>query len=269
MEEGSVMIVSGVAAFEGEKLDDGRWLYPGGVTWETEEADLPVNLADGSRVGRVLSIVRVGTALTVDLEVDDTVEEFWPALSFGQFSIDDDMGGIRGEILGVTLHGEKKSNGDLPLFVVPNDDAYEAALDTEEAYADEVMAAEEAMAEKFLAAMAADVGDRQWRDANQYQRQCLTTAKMDTVDTWYFALGLAGEVGEVVDHVKKLYRDDNNELTRDRYDKLVKELGDVSWYLAVLSASIGVDLGDVFATNVNKLKDRHARGRLHGDGDDR
>lgn len=54
----------------------------------------------------------------------------------------------------------------------------------------------------------------------------------------FYALGLSGEVGEVANDVKKLYRD--NDL--DRIGDLGAELADVFTYLLLLADEVGVDL---------------------------
>lgn len=70
-------------------------------------------------------------------------------------------------------------------------------------------------------------------------------------------LGLVGEVGEVIEHVKKDRRagDKRKPLTRE---KLVDEGGDVLWYLTRLFGEHGITLDEVMAYNVNKLEARHA-----------
>ncbi len=108
------------------------------------------------------------------------------------------------------------------------------------------------------------------KNVDMYQEQALTTAKLNLdSETWYFALGLAGEVGETIDHIKKMYRDDDGELTPERKQKILLELGDVSWYLSVLAKACGFDMSQVLAANVEKLQGRVAAGTLHGDGDNR
>ena len=72
-------------------------------------------------------------------------------------------------------------------------------------------------------------------------------------------LGLAGEAGEVVDHLKK-HLHHGHELDRD---KLVKEAGDVLWYLAALATLLGVDLSEVAQRNVDKLIRRYPQGFTH------
>lgn len=85
----------------------------------------------------------------------------------------------------------------------------------------------------------------------------------------YPALGLAGEVGEVSEHIKKALRDDGGYVTAERQDKLYKELGDVLWYVARLADDLDLNLDDIAQTNIRKLEDRKDRGVLGGAGDNR
>jgi NTP pyrophosphatase (non-canonical NTP hydrolase) len=85
----------------------------------------------------------------------------------------------------------------------------------------------------------------------------------------YPALGLAGEAGEVCEHIKKAIRDDGGQITDERRSALRKELGDVMWYLAELCSQLGLEMGDVAEANVEKLADRRERGVLQGSGDNR
>lgn len=88
----------------------------------------------------------------------------------------------------------------------------------------------------------------------------------------YCALGLAGEAGEVANKVKKIARGDYNgkpdEAERVRQE-IVKELGDVLWYVAMVATECDTALGDVARMNVEKLAARAARGTLQGEGDNR
>ena len=70
------------------------------------------------------------------------------------------------------------------------------------------------------------------------------------------ALGLAGEVGEVVEAVKK-HVFHGHALDRQA---LVAELGDVLWYVARLAAAFGISLGDVAVRNLDKLQRRYPNG---------
>ena len=70
------------------------------------------------------------------------------------------------------------------------------------------------------------------------------------------AIGLGGEAGEVLELVKKgiLHQHGLNR------DDLRKELGDVLWYVAALCTTAGIDMGEVMASNIEKLKTRYPAG---------
>ena len=70
------------------------------------------------------------------------------------------------------------------------------------------------------------------------------------------ALGLTGEAGEVADHIKKHIF---HEHFLDKYH-LVKELGDVMWYVVLLCHAIDIDVEEVLRLNIDKLKDRYPGG---------
>lgn len=70
------------------------------------------------------------------------------------------------------------------------------------------------------------------------------------------ALGLAGEAGEVADTIKKAVFH-RHPLNRD---ELVKELGDVLWYVAALCTKLDVNMADVMHANIEKLKARYPDG---------
>lgn len=108
-------------------------------------------------------------------------------------------------------------------------------------------------------------------DFDTYQKLSRKTAIYPTVgkNFVYPTLGLAGEVGEVVEKVKKAFRDDGGRMTKLRQDEIKKELGDVLWYLAQISTELKFSFSDVAKSNINKLKLRKERGTLHGSGDNR
>ncbi len=89
-------------------------------------------------------------------------------------------------------------------------------------------------------------------------------------------LGLNGEAGEVAEKVKKHLRGDEAHNPRERTDilarnhEIVKELGDVLFYLTWLAQYHGAGLGDVIIANMEKLAKRvEGTGTLRGDGDNR
>jgi len=77
-------------------------------------------------------------------------------------------------------------------------------------------------------------------------------------------LGLAGEAGEVVEHIKKFIRDDNLD-----QEELKKELGDAIYYWCRICKQFGLEPSEVIRANVEKLISRRERGKLRGDGDNR
>lgn len=75
-------------------------------------------------------------------------------------------------------------------------------------------------------------------------------------------MGLGGEAGEVCDHAKKVAFH-GREMDRAA---LVKELGDVLWYYALMLRTNDITFNEVMEANVFKLCDRYSR--LHGDPED-
>ena len=75
-------------------------------------------------------------------------------------------------------------------------------------------------------------------------------------------LGLAGEAGEVADLIKKALFHVKNPMHSYELDreKLIKEMGDVYWYLEFLCASIGTTQEEVQQANIDKLNKRHPNG---------
>lgn len=76
------------------------------------------------------------------------------------------------------------------------------------------------------------------------------------------SLGLAGETGEVIEHVKKQIRDGTLDLPG-----LKLELGDVVFYWARICKHFGFEPSDVLDANIAKLDSRRARGKQSGSGD--
>lgn len=94
---------------------------------------------------------------------------------------------------------------------------------------------------------------------NEYQRLAMTTLNpaLDRRDVLINGvMGLCGEAGEAIDIVKK-YLAQGHELDRE---KLIKELGDVAWYLAETAYALDVSLEDVLQRNIDKLRARYPEG---------
>ena len=94
---------------------------------------------------------------------------------------------------------------------------------------------------------------------NEYQELAMRTlnpelSKKDVLVN--SVMGLCGESGEAVDIVKKhLFH--SHPLDRE---KLIKELGDVAWYLAEAATALDIPLSEIFEKNIEKLKSRYPEG---------
>ena len=106
---------------------------------------------------------------------------------------------------------------------------------------------------------------------NEYQTRALgTRTDPDIIQpAALWAMGLAGETGEVLEKIKKIFRDHDGEYTLGDATAIKKELGDVLWYMTALADSLGISLHDIAITNLAKVASRAERGCLQGDGDDR
>ena len=105
-----------------------------------------------------------------------------------------------------------------------------------------------------------------------YQLQAETTFIVEESKIEYLALGLANETGELLGVLKKHMRDEEQPLADMDYEKrltVMKELGDVLWYAAVLAAQLQFDLSSVAEMNRRKLDRRMQLDLIKGSGDDR
>ena len=94
---------------------------------------------------------------------------------------------------------------------------------------------------------------------NEYQTLAMTTlnpalSKKDVLING--VMGLCGESGEAIDIVKK-HLAQGHALDREG---LIKELGDIAWYLAETASALDVSLEDVMQRNIEKLKQRYPEG---------
>lgn len=79
----------------------------------------------------------------------------------------------------------------------------------------------------------------------------------DEIEMLLGGIGIADEAGEVAGLIKKVV------FHRHPLDKakLVKELGDVLWYLNYLAVRVcGVSLGEIKSANIEKLRARYSNG---------
>lgn len=93
-------------------------------------------------------------------------------------------------------------------------------------------------------------------DLNEYQAQAGKTTPKDMSDIEMLTnavLGLAGETGELIEHVKKhVYQ--GHDLSKT---EIATELGDVLWYVAYVASSVGLSLDSVAEKNIEKLRKRY------------
>jgi NTP pyrophosphatase (non-canonical NTP hydrolase) len=103
---------------------------------------------------------------------------------------------------------------------------------------------------------------------NEYQERAKETAmypnKLDG-GFFYTALALAGEVGELLNKIKKIARD-NIQIKRE---EIISELGDILWYLSETARNFNISLEEVAEYNLKKIRSRKERGTLQGSGDNR
>lgn len=107
---------------------------------------------------------------------------------------------------------------------------------------------------------------------DEYQKEALVTAVWsgdDFKDLSHWVFGIAGESGEIAEKIKKIIRDHDGVLSDEAKQEIIKEMGDVLWYLAVLAEHLGYKFDQVGRTNIKKLRDRQARNKIHGSGDNR
>lgn len=93
-------------------------------------------------------------------------------------------------------------------------------------------------------------------DFKNYQKLSQRTLINNEDNIANYALGLAGETGETIDYLKKfLYHGHDIDV-----EILIKELGDVLWYLTALCSIFEIEIEDVAIANVDKLQKRYPVG---------
>lgn len=121
---------------------------------------------------------------------------------------------------------------------------------------DETLAAASAF---FLQVLTDDSGRSM--PINEYMRKALSTALLDRpleAQLDNAAFGLAGEVGEILDHIKK-WKFHEHDLN---IDHLKKELGDVLWYISLMCWALQFSMDTVARTNIEKLAKRYPGGKF-------
>lgn len=105
-------------------------------------------------------------------------------------------------------------------------------------------------------------------DLNEFQGRCETTAVYPKeLGSAYCLTGLLSEAGEVAGKMKKYLRGDYG--YEAMQDGVISELGDVLWYVAMLSKELDTPLDDLAQKVLDKLEVRFEAGTIRGDGDNR
>lgn len=97
-------------------------------------------------------------------------------------------------------------------------------------------------------------------DLTDYESICATTKRLDDLDNdevkSYLAIGLAGEVGEVLNLLKKKQYYSDYQLNEDL---LKDEFGDCLYYLTNLITDSGSSLEEIMHINAKKVQEVLAR----------
>lgn len=101
---------------------------------------------------------------------------------------------------------------------------------------------------------------------DDYQRQSYKYALPQARHVDYLVPGLAGEVGELCSLFAKGVRDSKGYVSEE---SLVKELGDILWFVAGIASHYNIPLEEVAQGNLQKLESRMQRNTITGSGDNR
>lgn len=93
---------------------------------------------------------------------------------------------------------------------------------------------------------------------NEYQKLAMRTASIDSMENPHLnaVLGLNGEAGEIADMYKKAI------FQGHEIDSIaiLKELGDIMWYVALMCEAEGVTIEEIMEMNIEKLRKRYPDG---------
>lgn len=93
-------------------------------------------------------------------------------------------------------------------------------------------------------------------ELKKYQYEVSRTMNRSEFALANYSMGLAGEAGELIDMFKKSLFHGH---AMDR-EEVIKELGDVMWYVSAIANEIDLDLDEVAERNVAKLRKRYPNG---------
>lgn len=81
--------------------------------------------------------------------------------------------------------------------------------------------------------------------------------RMDKDGIVYCLMGLGGESGELLEKIKKIYRDKNGTIDEEAKDWLIQEIGDVLWYCSQIYSELRLPFENFPAipNNIKEIKD--------------
>lgn len=114
-------------------------------------------------------------------------------------------------------------------------------------------------------------------DMNEYQKLAIRTdsfgaSELESVMDMAFmakVLGIVGEAGEYAEKIKKIIRNNRGKMSDEEKQELIKELGDILWYVAVSAHYFGKSLEEIAQMNIEKLSSRQERKVINSKGDNR
>jgi len=95
--------------------------------------------------------------------------------------------------------------------------------------------------------------DRYIKEALKTESQNFKNLDNEKMRLLHAGMGLSTESGEILDNLKKaiFY---NREIDRIN---LIEEMGDIFWYLAIMSNCLNISFEDIMNKNIEKLKVRY------------
>lgn len=104
---------------------------------------------------------------------------------------------------------------------------------------------------------------------SDYQAKAKVTAKPSAMNLMYLLGGLSVEGAEPLEKYIKAIRDEDGVVSDELRKAILKEVGDVLWFTALVCEFFEEDLENVAQGNLDKLYSRMERGVIGGSGDDR
>lgn len=102
---------------------------------------------------------------------------------------------------------------------------------------------------------------RPYSEMNQYQKDTARTLNPNMAEKDLVTMlgwGIHDEAGEVVDILKKrLFHEHPKDTLRE---KVCLEIGDLLWYIVRTASYFDIDMSDILATNIEKLRKRYPEG---------